>query len=219
LGVVMGFYTAAWKALIERCIELVWVTVPATLLRWGIFTQLDGGFPLYHYMWICPTVMGGFLSYVVAALPVKIPDQNEWIRGVHTRGTQDHRTFPSLFLLSTAGMASGLSLGPELPLVLTAGMAGSWLGLTCKQSILQARVMNLTAASAAIGGFFGFPMAGALFVLGTWVTASFKWALSTLLSRSHGCLHDLVSQSSRTAWDFSTLKRSRRLPYRPSSRS
>jgi hypothetical protein len=166
LGVVMGFYTAVWKALIERCIELVWVTVPATLLRWGIFTPLDEGFPLYHYMWICPAVVGGFLSYVVAALPIKIPDQNEWIRGVHTRGTQDHRTFPSLFLVATAGMASGLSLGPELPLVLTAGMAGSWLGLNCKQSILQARVMNLTAASAAVGGFFGFPMAGALFVLG-----------------------------------------------------
>lgn len=31
--------------------------------------------------------------------------------------------------------------------------------------MLQARVLNLTAASAAIGGFFGFPMAGALFVL------------------------------------------------------
>ena len=31
--------------------------------------------------------------------------------------------------------------------------------------MLQARVLNLTAASAAVGGFFGFPMAGALFVL------------------------------------------------------
>jgi H+/Cl- antiporter ClcA len=62
-------------------------------------------------------------------------------------------------------MLSGLSLGPELPLVLTSGMFGSWLGLVCRQSMLQARVLNLTAASAAIGGFFGFPMAGALFVL------------------------------------------------------
>ena len=62
-------------------------------------------------------------------------------------------------------MASGLSLGPELPLVLTAGMIGSWLGVICKQSMLQARVMNITAASAAVGGFFGFPMAGAMFVL------------------------------------------------------
>ena len=62
-------------------------------------------------------------------------------------------------------MASGLSLGPELPLVLTAGMMGSYIARNRQQSLLQSRVLNLTAASAAIGGFFGFPMAGALFVL------------------------------------------------------
>jgi Voltage gated chloride channel len=118
-------------------------------------------------MWMCPSALGGILTCAITYLPDKIPDQNDWIRNVHTRGTQDHASFLSLFVIATAGMASGLSLGPELPLVLTAGMAGSWLGLVCKQSVLQARVMNLTAASAAVGGFFGFPMAGALFVLGT----------------------------------------------------
>ena len=64
--------------------------------------------------------------------------------------------FPHVFLLSTAGMASGLSLGPEMPLVLTSGMVGSVIAIMCKQSIQRARVLNLTAASAAIGGFFGF---------------------------------------------------------------
>lgn len=44
-------------------------------------------------------------------------------------------------------------------------MFGSWLGIITKQSMLQARVLNLTGAAAAISGFFGFPMAGALFVL------------------------------------------------------
>jgi len=62
-------------------------------------------------------------------------------------------------------MMSGLSLGPELPLVLLSGMAGSWLATLTHQSVLSARVMVLTAGSAAVGGFFGFPMAGALFVL------------------------------------------------------
>lgn len=62
-------------------------------------------------------------------------------------------------------MASGLSLGPELPLVLSSGMVGSYLALKTHQSILSARVLNLTAGSAAIAGFFGFPMAGAMFVL------------------------------------------------------
>jgi hypothetical protein len=77
----------------------------------------------------------------------------------------DHRRFWPCIIISTLGMASGLSLGPEMPLVLVAGMVGSWVALRTKQSVLSARVMNLTAAAAGIGGFFGFPMAGALFVL------------------------------------------------------
>lgn len=52
-------------------------------------------------------------------------------------------------------------------------MFGSFLGKILKQSILQARVLNLTAAGAAVGGFFGFPMAGALFVLEMYVFCRF----------------------------------------------
>jgi hypothetical protein len=155
IGIGMGFYTAGWKLLIESCVEFVWKDVPETLLELGLFTELDGNFPLYHYMWIIPTIFGGILSYIFAALPTPIPGQNEWIHNLHSRGVQESDTFVSLFILSTAGMASGLSLGPELPLILTAGMFGSWLGVIFKQSMLQARVLNLTSASAAIGGFFG----------------------------------------------------------------
>jgi hypothetical protein len=165
IGIAMGVYTAGWKMLIEACVDFMWKRLPETLLEWGVFTDLDGGFPIYHYMWIVPAVFGGGLSYIFAALPTPIPGQNEFIHNLHSRGVQESETFGVLFILATAGMASGLSLGPELPLILTSGMIGSKLGVLCKQSMLQARVMNLTAASAAIGGFFGFPMAGALFVL------------------------------------------------------
>jgi len=165
LGILMGVYTAVWKEIIEFSVELMWKEIPELLLEKGMFTDLDGSFPLYHYMWICPAFWGGLLSYIFVILPTPIPGQNEWIQSVHTMGVQDSETFFYLFVLSTLGMASGLSLGPELPLVLTAGMIGSWLGVQCKQSVLQARVMNITCASAAIGGFFGFPMAGALFVM------------------------------------------------------
>lgn len=96
---------------------------------------------------------------------IKIPGQNEWIDSLHSVGILDFSTVLPLFLISTAGMASGLSLGPELPLVLTGGMFGSYFGKYFGQTILSARVIHLTAASAAIAGFFGFPMAGALFVL------------------------------------------------------
>lgn len=165
LGILMGFYTAFWKQVIEHSVDIMWKEIPEALLEWGVFTELDGSFPLYHWMWICPAFWGGVLSYIFAALPTPIPGQNEWITAVHSQGVQDADTFLQLFVLSTLGMASGLSLGPELPLVLTSGMIGSWLGIQCKQTVLQARVMNITAAGAAVGGFFGFPMAGALFVL------------------------------------------------------
>lgn len=165
IGIFMGFYTAFWKMLIEFCVDFVWDGVPSFLKRIGFFTELGGVFPMTHYMWMCPAFFGGVLSYIFAALPTKIPGQNEWIQNLHSKGVQDADTFWQLFILSTLGMSSGLSLGPELPLVLTAGMTGSWLGIISGQSVLQGRVLNLVAASSAVGGFFGFPMAGALFVL------------------------------------------------------
>lgn len=165
IGAFMGVYTAGWKLLIEACVEFTWKTVPEKLLDWGILTELDGIFPLFHYMWIVPTTLGGVLSYIIVAMKTSIPTQDDWIHTLHSRGVEESDSFVPLFLVATAGMASGLSLGPELPLVLTAGMIGSWLAIFFRQSMIQARILNLTAASAAIGGFFGFPMAGALFVL------------------------------------------------------
>lgn len=165
IGIFMGFYTAFWKILIEACVDFVWDDIPTFLKRIGFFTELSGLFPMTHYMWMCPAFFGGVLSYIFAALPMKIPGQNEWIQNLHSKGVQSADTFWQLFILSTLGMSSGLSLGPELPLILTAGMAGSYLGILTGQSVLQARVLNLVGASSAVGGFFGFPMAGALFVL------------------------------------------------------
>lgn len=163
IGVIMGIITALWGWFIDFCVDFIWKTIPGYLYEIGIFTDVNGHLPLPHYMWICPCLFGGVLSYISALK--KIPGQNEWIKSLHSMGIMDHSTLLRTLLISTAGMASGLSLGPELPLVLTAGMVGSIFGYRFKQTILSSRVMNLTAASAAIAGFFGFPMAGALFVL------------------------------------------------------
>jgi H+/Cl- antiporter ClcA len=165
LGVFMGIFTAGWKLLIDACVEFTWKTFPEKLLQWGFFTNLDGAFPLYHYMWITPGVLSGILTYISKSLPTPIPTQDDWIHTLHSNGIQEADTFIPTFIVSTIGMTSGLSLGPELPLILTAGMIGSGLGRICRQSLLQARVMNLTAASAAIGGMFGFPLAGGIFVM------------------------------------------------------
>jgi len=166
IGVLMGIFTAVWGQVIEICVEFVWKDIPEKLLEWGVFTDLDGKFPLPHYMWVCPMIFGGILSYITASMiRPKVPGQNEWIESLQQIGLMDRTMFFPVVLLSTAGMASGLSLGPEMPLVLTAGMIGSIIAKNKRQSVLASRVLNLTAASAAIGGFFGFPMAGALFVL------------------------------------------------------
>jgi len=168
LGVFMGLFTAGWGYLVEKCVDFVWVTIPKYLMDHNIFTDLNGHLPLPHYIWICPAIFGGVLSYITAKYAeygMPIPGQNEWIESLHCIGVMDYSRFFPVIILSTLGMASGLSLGPEMPLVLSSGMVGSWLALKAKQSVLSARVMNLVAASAAIGGFFGFPMAGALFVL------------------------------------------------------
>jgi hypothetical protein len=76
IGVLMGFYTAIWKFFIEASVELVWVKIPEFLLLMGVFTDLDGSFPLYNYMWICPAIFGGIVSYIFVILPIKIP--GEW---------------------------------------------------------------------------------------------------------------------------------------------
>lgn len=59
LGIFMGAFTFLWGRLIEFCVEFTWKTVPEYLLEKGIFTDLDGKFPLPYYMIICPAVFGG----------------------------------------------------------------------------------------------------------------------------------------------------------------
>jgi hypothetical protein len=119
IGIACGLVTAWWHMLIEAGIDVFWSKIPIQLYRWGVFTDDDGKFPIYHYVWMLPSLMSAILSYIFAALPNAIPSQDEWITNVHSQGVQDHRTFYQLLFLSTGAMWSGLCLGPELPLVLT----------------------------------------------------------------------------------------------------
>lgn len=71
-------------------------------------------------------VFGGLLSFYM--LTKEILGQNEWISSLHWTGfIMEAEIFPIIFLITSAALSSGLSLGPELPLVLTGGMAGSCL--------------------------------------------------------------------------------------------
>ena len=42
LGILMGFYTAGWKEIIEHSVDIMWKELPEALLEWGFFTELDG---------------------------------------------------------------------------------------------------------------------------------------------------------------------------------
>jgi hypothetical protein len=114
IGIIMGVYTAYWKKLIDLGVDFFWQTVPVKLLEWGVFTDVEGSFPIFHYMWILPALLGGILAWIFVVFPIKMPGQNEWISNIHSRGVQDHSALVPLFILSTMGMWSGLSLGPEL---------------------------------------------------------------------------------------------------------
>lgn len=118
LGIASGLVTAVWKMLIEFGIDLLWKRIPEHLYHLGVFTDDSGMFPIYHYLWILPSLISAILSYIFAFLP-NIPTQDDWITSIHSKGVQDHSTFFHLCILSTFTMWSGLSLGPELPLVLT----------------------------------------------------------------------------------------------------
>jgi len=164
-GIFFGVFTAVWSMFIEKAIDVVWVRFPIYLLEKGIFTDLDGHLPLPHYIWIVQTIFGAVLSTAMVLSPEKIPGQDNWIEGLHTLGVLHYDSFLYVLVISSLAMMSGLSLGPETPLVLLSGMIGSFVGIVLRQNILYCRSLNMIAASAAIGGFFGFPMAGALFVL------------------------------------------------------
>ena len=167
IGLIMGVYSATWRQMIEYCTDFVWVYIPETLLQHGVFSDAEGSFPVSHYVWMAPCMIGGLLAYLQSLLSHRFPGQDDWIRSIHSRGVlaQESGSFLLLTVLATASMSSGLSLGPEVPLILTASKVGTWIAFLCNQSILRARILNLTAASAAFGSFFRFPVAGAFFVL------------------------------------------------------
>jgi hypothetical protein len=165
IGIFFGIATAFWQIVINSSISFIWRDIPQILLSKGFFTDVNGSFPLPNYCWMCTSIFGGLLSWASASIQIAIPSQDQWIDSVHKKGVIEQSAFWYIALISTGGIISGLSLGPELPLVLLSGMVGSFLAMKMNQSASSGRILVLTAGGAAVGGFFGFPMAGALFVL------------------------------------------------------
>lgn len=82
-----------------------------------------------------------------------------------TGGHRDVRALRSLIPVSLLGIAAGGALGPEAPLVQTAGTAGTVVGSRARQSAEQIRTLTITGMAAAFTVLFGAPLGSAIFAL------------------------------------------------------
>lgn len=80
-------------------------------------------------------------------------------------GSDDSRALRSLIPVSLLGIAAGGALGPEAPLVQTAGTAGTVIGNRAHQDAGQRRILTITGMAAAFTVLFGAPLGSAVFAL------------------------------------------------------
>ena len=81
-------------------------------------------------------------------------------------GNRDVRALRSLIPVSLLGIAAGGALGPEAPLVQTAGTIGTAIGnRTDPHDAHQLRILTITGMAAAFTVLFGAPLGSAIFAL------------------------------------------------------
>lgn len=80
-------------------------------------------------------------------------------------GSANLRALRSLVPVSLLGIAAGGALGPEAPLVQTAGTVGTTVGERTRQSADQVRILTITGMAAAFTVLFGAPLGSAIFAL------------------------------------------------------
>ncbi len=80
-------------------------------------------------------------------------------------GPEDVRALRSLLPVSLLGIAAGGALGPEAPLVQTAGTVGTTIGRRSAADTHQRRILTITGMAAAFTVLFGAPLGSAIFAL------------------------------------------------------
>lgn len=157
VGSAMALFVALFKPVIERGMQLIYMDIPMLLKAMGCPN-------LYLYPLFMMTFLGG-LSANLFADRIHMPDQNSLLDDHRTRGGPRAGEFWFLIAYSTLGMWSGQSLGPELPLMISSAMIGTWICDYAKLNKLKDRqLVILMAQSASISAFFKLPVGGALFV-------------------------------------------------------
>lgn len=88
------------------------------------------------------------------------------VDNIHVNGGKaDVRSLRSLVPVSLLGIAAGSALGPEAPLVQTAGTTGTLVGVRFGQDSARTRILTLTGMASAFAVLFGAPLGSAIFAL------------------------------------------------------
>lgn len=157
VGITMALFVALFKPVIEKGMKIIYEDIPGVLNRLGCPH-------LYMYPLVMMVLFGGVAANQFSGR-IQMPDQNSLLEDHRSHGGPKSGEFWYLIFYSTLGMWSGQSLGPELPLLISSAMIGTWICDYAKLDKLKDRqLVVLMAQSASISAFFKLPVGGAFFV-------------------------------------------------------
>lgn len=162
VGLIGGLVAYLYATILHFLLHVVWETArpfAAALLD-------SAGLPGDPLSLIVVTSVGGLivgLSLKRLGVPGEIAAV---VNNIHLEnGRIPVRQTPSMIVTSLASIVAGGSAGPEAPLVQIIGSGGSWLGDRIDWLRGHARTLTFCGMAAALGAFFGAPLAGAVFAL------------------------------------------------------
>ncbi len=113
-------------------------------------------------------VLAGMATSLLIRLLGDPGDVELLVDGIHVEGgARDVRALRSLIPVSLVGIAAGGALGPEAPLVQTAGTLGTLAGEHAPDPlpVHHVRILAITGMAAAFAVLLGAPLGSAVFAL------------------------------------------------------
>lgn len=122
-------------------------------------------FPSWPAQLMVLVTVGGVIGVLIKVLgdpgDVELLVDNIHVSG----GSSDVRSLRSLLPASLVGIAAGSALGPEAPLVQTAGTFGALAGKRRAVTTEQMRILAICGMASAFAVLFGAPLGSAVFAL------------------------------------------------------
>jgi H+/Cl- antiporter ClcA len=169
IGAVSGVVVKVFKIVLEKLLEVVWVSIPEYLISLG--WQPTSSFGLWNYTWM----VGASFGMLVGALSGPLLDGapattlGAWVGQLHKSPNGCAAAGPWLGGLVTLGLLtalSGAAVGPEPVVVIVPSvLAGAFTSKALRQPSQIARAAALAGGAGGLGAFFGLPIASAFMVL------------------------------------------------------